>query len=51
MPTGCDKTGVPADYVKVIESEHTAQGFVTTDLDNNQICGLPPGGDAKVAPE
>ena len=37
------KTGVPADYVKVIESEHTAQGFVTTDLDDNQIWAFHPG--------
>src|ERR1700757_1835712 len=37
------KTGVPPDYVKVIESEHTAQGFVTTDLDNNQIWAFHPG--------
>jgi adenosine kinase len=37
------KTGVPTDYVKVIESEHTAQGFVTTDLDDNQIWAFHPG--------
>ena len=37
------QTGVPADYVQVIESEHTAQGFVTTDLDNNQIWAFHPG--------
>ena len=37
------KTGVPADYVKLIETEHTAQGFVTTDLDNNQIWAFHPG--------
>jgi adenosine kinase len=35
--------GVPTDYVKVIESEHTAQGFVTTDLDDNQIWAFHPG--------
>jgi len=34
---------VPTDYVKVIESEHTAQGFVTTDLDDNQIWAFHPG--------
>jgi adenosine kinase len=34
---------VPADHVKVIESEYTAQGFVTTDLDNNQIWAFHPG--------
>lgn len=37
------KSGVPADYVKVVETEHTAQGFVTTDLDNNQIWAFHPG--------
>ena len=37
------KTGVPADYVKVVESEHTAQGYVTTDLDDNQIWAFHPG--------
>src|SRR5690349_23093430 len=30
------KNGVPQDYVKVIEAEHTAQCFITTDLDDNQ---------------
>lgn len=34
---------VPTDYVRVIESEHTAQGFVTTDLDDNQIWAFHPG--------
>jgi adenosine kinase len=37
------KTGVATDYIRVIESEHTAQGFVTTDLDNNQIWAFHPG--------
>jgi adenosine kinase len=37
------KTGVPADHVKVVESEHTAQAFITTDLDNNQITAFHPG--------
>jgi len=37
------KTGVPADYVQLIESEHTAQAFITTDLDNNQITAFHPG--------
>jgi adenosine kinase len=36
-------SGVPTDYVKVIDSEHTAQGFVTTDLDDNQIWAFHPG--------
>jgi adenosine kinase len=29
--------------VKLIESEHTAQAFITTDLDNNQITAFHPG--------
>ena len=37
------QTGVPTDYVKLIETEHTAQGFVTTDLDDNQIWAFHPG--------
>lgn len=35
--------GVPRDYVRVVDSEHTAQGFITTDLDNNQITAFHPG--------
>jgi adenosine kinase len=31
------RAGVPTDHIKVLDSEHTAQGFVTTDLDDNQI--------------
>jgi len=37
------RTGVPTDHVKVIESEHTAQAFITTDLDDNQITAFHPG--------
>lgn len=36
-------TGVPADHVRLIESEHTAQAFITTDVDNNQITAFHPG--------
>ncbi|HVW70647.1 MAG TPA: carbohydrate kinase family protein [Steroidobacteraceae bacterium] len=35
--------GVPGDYVRLIESEHTAQAFITTDQDNNQITAFHPG--------
>ena len=35
--------GVPLDYVKVIDTEHTAQAFITTDLDDNQITAFHPG--------
>lgn len=37
------RVGVPADHVRVIESEHTAQAFITTDLDDNQITAFHPG--------
>jgi adenosine kinase len=37
------RTGVPADHIQVIESEHTAQAFITTDLDDNQITAFHPG--------
>lgn len=37
------ETGVPTDHVKIIASEHTAQAFITTDLDDNQITAFHPG--------
>jgi adenosine kinase len=37
------QVGMPADYVKIIDSEHTAQAFITTDLDDNQITAFHPG--------
>jgi adenosine kinase len=37
------QAGIPTDYVRSIETEHTAQGFVTTDLDDNQIWAFHPG--------
>lgn len=37
------QTGVPLDYVKIIDSEHTAQAFITTDRDDNQITAFHPG--------
>ena len=37
------RTGVPTDHVRVIEAEHTAQAFITTDLDDNQITAFHPG--------
>ena len=36
-------SGVPLDHVRVIESELTAQAFITTDLDDNQITAFHPG--------
>ena len=37
------RNGIPTDYIKVFESEHTAQAFITTDLDDNQITAFHPG--------
>ena len=35
--------GVPLDHVRVVDSELTAQAFITTDLDDNQITAFHPG--------
>jgi adenosine kinase len=35
--------GIRLDYVKVIPDAFTAQAFITTDLDNNQIIAFHPG--------
>jgi adenosine kinase len=35
--------GVPQDYIRIINTEHTAQAFITTDLDDNQITAFHPG--------
>src|SRR3984885_5571050 len=37
------RTGVPAEHVRVVPAEHTAQAFITTDLDDNQITAFHPG--------
>jgi adenosine kinase len=37
------QTGVPAEHIRVIESELTAQAFITTDQDDNQITAFHPG--------
>jgi adenosine kinase len=37
------KAGVPADHVRVVGEELTAQAFITTDLDDNQITAFHPG--------
>jgi adenosine kinase len=38
-----DRNAVPADHIRVIDSAHTAQAFITTDLDDNQITAFHPG--------
>lgn len=35
--------GVPTDYIKVVSGAYTAQAFITTDLDDNQITAFHPG--------
>lgn len=37
------KTGVSQDYIKQIDDSYTAQAFITTDLDDNQITAFHPG--------
>lgn len=38
-----DKCGVSHKHIKVIDSIYTAQAFITTDLDDNQITAFHPG--------
>ncbi len=37
------RMGIPLDHIRVIAEEHTAQAFITTDLDDNQITAFHPG--------
>jgi adenosine kinase len=37
------RSGVPDDHVRVIDTQLTAQAFITTDLDDNQITAFHPG--------
>jgi adenosine kinase len=37
------RAGVPTGHLRVIDSELTAQAFITTDLDDNQITAFHPG--------
>jgi len=38
-----ERGGIPTGHVRVIASELTAQAFITTDLDDNQITAFHPG--------
>lgn len=38
-----DKCGISRTYLKVVENSYTAQAFITTDLDDNQITAFHPG--------
>src|SRR5579863_7698052 len=35
--------GIPVDFIKVVDGTFTAQAFITTDLDDNQITAFHPG--------
>src|ERR1700723_218435 len=35
--------GIPLDHIKVVDGTFTAQAFITTDLDDNQITAFHPG--------
>ncbi len=35
--------GIPTDHIRVIDDAYTAQAFITTDLDDNQITAFHPG--------
>ena len=38
-----DACGIRRDYVRVLEDSYTAQAYITTDLDDNQITAFHPG--------
>lgn len=38
-----DKCGIEQKYIKTLSYEYTAQAFITTDLDDNQITAFHPG--------
>ena len=38
-----EDAGIPLDYLRTVEDELTAQAFITTDLDDNQITAFHPG--------
>jgi adenosine kinase len=38
-----ERTGLPLDQIRTVDSELTAQAFITTDLEDNQITAFHPG--------
>ncbi len=38
-----ERIGLPREHIRVVDSELTAQAFITTDLDDNQITAFHPG--------
>ena len=43
--TRLEANGIPTDGIKIVEEEATASAFIVTDLADNQITGIQPGGD------
>jgi adenosine kinase len=35
--------GIPVEHIKILDGSYTAQAFITTDLDDNQITAFHPG--------
>ena len=35
--------GIPVEHIKILDDSYTAQAFITTDLDDNQITAFHPG--------
>ncbi|MDA3921084.1 MAG: carbohydrate kinase family protein [Salinisphaera sp.] len=42
-----DEHGISREYIKVIDDAYTAQAYITTDLDDNQITAFHPGAMAQ----
>ena len=38
-----ERWGLPHTHVRTLAAQFTAQAFITTDLDNNQITAFHPG--------
>jgi adenosine kinase len=38
-----ERTGLPLEHLRVVDAELTAQAFITTDLEDNQITAFHPG--------
>ena len=39
----CEKQGIVTQYLREVEDQYTAQAFITTDMDDNQITAFHPG--------
>jgi adenosine kinase len=42
-PEWLDRHGIRRDHIRVLDDAYTAQAFITTDLDDNQITAFHPG--------